>query len=114
MENKRRLIDIDEENGSDGDTALHQAVIVHAYETVELLIKYGADVNKRRRCDGFTPLMLATKYQDENVLQLLLQKGADPMMVSHDGSNVLDIFEKCKIMQDPTIKLILSSSMGEI
>jgi hypothetical protein len=62
---------------SDHKTALHDAVTNGQVEAARLLIDSGADINERAyfRC---TPLHFAASYGHVGMVQLLLQKGANP------------------------------------
>ena len=68
----------------DGRTPLHRAIMgywgdrrqSHQY-VVEQLIDAGTDLNKPDK-DGFTPLNWAKLYERDNVVNLLLERGADP------------------------------------
>ena len=44
-------------------------------ETVKKLLSIGEDVNQKS--DGMTPLMYAAKYNRTEILELLIEKGAD-------------------------------------
>lgn len=55
---------------------LHSAVAGNYYEIVAKLIEVGADVNMIQ-ADGFTPLMGAAQNGNLQIVQLLLQHGAD-------------------------------------
>ena len=57
---------------------------------VGLLLKYGADVNKRSS-DQRTPLIWAAFRDDVQMLQFLLDNGADVTLVDKDDWNALDI-----------------------
>ena len=52
------------------------AVINLHTETVRVLLEHGADVNARAD-DGATPLMLAASCGDPEIVQALLDQGAD-------------------------------------
>jgi ankyrin repeat protein len=79
---------------------------VSSFELIQLLIAKGADVNAqlktqqpyRAKLDrgddtvlttGTTPMLRAAKAADIPVIQLLLQKGADPKLVTRNGVNPL-------------------------
>ncbi|MHB0935529.1 MAG: ankyrin repeat domain-containing protein [Armatimonadota bacterium] len=84
------------ENGADaraafvfgGVTLLHEAVEAEQPESVELLLKYGADPNAKADYDmivstgdnyhGITPLHIAMRVNQYDCARLLLDHGADP------------------------------------
>jgi hypothetical protein len=72
------------------------------------LLELGADPSLAE-ADGWTPLMFAALRKNEEVLQLLLQAGADRKAVNHKGLSVLALLEGKEgydqvlrlLMQDP-------------
>jgi ankyrin repeat protein len=57
---------------------------------VSLLLKYGADINKRSS-DQRTPLIWASFRDNVPMIQFLVDSGADITCVDKDGYNALDI-----------------------
>ncbi len=55
---------------------LHSAVAAKAREVVAALLQAGADVNARQH-GGFTPLMAAEEHDDEEMVRLLMDHGAE-------------------------------------
>ncbi len=55
---------------------LHSAVAAHAREIVAALLAAGADVNARQE-GGFTPLLAAEEHDDEEMVRLLMDHGAE-------------------------------------
>lgn len=72
-------------------TPLLSAVPQGNYETVELLVNAGANVNAKD-VRGLTPLALAVSSDrpDPRIVRLLLAKGADPGLQSKNGETALD------------------------
>ncbi|CAH1170454.1 unnamed protein product [Phaedon cochleariae] len=72
----------------DDKTALHEASQFLQFESCEVLLRYGAEVNALKRAD-WTPLMLAcTKTEGENswkTIKLLLEHGALVNYKNKDG-----------------------------
>lgn len=52
-------------------------------DVIKKLIAYGVDVNERS--NGMTPLMLAARYNNLEIVQLLLDNGANPRAKSPNG-----------------------------
>ncbi|PHH70989.1 hypothetical protein CDD82_6806 [Ophiocordyceps australis] len=61
----------------EGRTALYWAVLYKSIAAAELLIRYGADVNKRYE-DGLTPLLVAVHGGDGDMAWMLLNAKARP------------------------------------
>ncbi|XP_014277122.1 putative ankyrin repeat protein RF_0381 [Halyomorpha halys] len=59
------------------DTALHWAAHGGNYEMVSTLLKYGADVAIKKDNNGWTPLMVASSNGSLDVVQLLVDCGAE-------------------------------------
>lgn len=61
-----------------GDTLLHVAVLYGAFKAIDVLLKAGADIN-RRDYQGETPLYCAVKFgAKEEAVKALIDRGADP------------------------------------
>ncbi len=72
----------------DGTTPLHQAVRQNDIETVDALIKRGADVKATTRY-GITPIILAALNGNAAILRTLLDAGADPDTATPGGETAL-------------------------
>jgi ankyrin repeat protein len=68
-----------------GLSALHFAARQGAMATAEALLAAGADVNQRGAGDQTTPLIVAAINGHFDLASMLLDKGADPNLVSHGG-----------------------------
>ncbi|MEP7304998.1 MAG: ankyrin repeat domain-containing protein [Acidobacteriota bacterium] len=73
---------------ADGMTALHWAVRGDDLDTVQLLIKAGANVSAGNRY-GITPLSLAATNGNPAIARALLKAGANPNAPGPDGETVL-------------------------
>lgn len=73
-----------------GETLLHAAVRLKAYEIVKILIAHKAKVNIQKLI-GFTPLHLAVCYADFTLIKLLIRAGANPYIQNSDGCNVYQL-----------------------
>jgi ankyrin repeat protein len=71
-----------------GYTALHYASIRHDPAICQLLIQYGANIN-RRSASGDTPLSLAVGFNRLSVVRWLLSKGADIRWTDPSGDKTL-------------------------
>jgi ankyrin repeat protein len=89
-----------------GYTALHAAVLRGNLESVKALLARGAFVNSRLRhgtattrgsqefflpesLTGATPVWLAAKFLEDDIVHLLLARGADPSVPLGDGTTIL-------------------------
>ncbi len=72
----------------DGMTALHWAVRSDDADTVQLLIRAGANVNTANRY-GITPLSLAATNGNAVITRALLTAGANPNAAGPDGETIL-------------------------
>jgi ankyrin repeat protein len=73
-----------------GRTPLHQASAKGDLETIDCLIKFGANVNAKT-ISGETPLMKAIAFYQTEAATLLLRFGADPDMKNNvTGKNCLN------------------------
>lgn len=59
--------------------------------------------------DGFTPLGLAAYFGNEDVVRLLLLKGADPNISSENGYNVYPIHSAVSANYDMVAKMLLEA-----
>jgi ankyrin repeat protein len=69
---------------------LGTAAFVRSTPLARLLLDHGADVNGRGE-GGFTALHSAAQNGDEELQQLLLERGADPHSVTDDGRRPADL-----------------------
>ncbi len=79
---------LDEPEGVDKMTALHYAVQYGAEPVVDFLLSKGVNVNAQSS-DGNTPLLIATGTDQVNLVQKLLDKGADPNIKNLLGDTAL-------------------------
>ena len=84
------IFDFDDEGVSVFDIAItydNQAMVTY-------LIEQGIDVNKTTRKSGFTALMAAACYGRVSIVQMLLEKGADPYAKDLKGFSAIDFARK--------------------
>lgn len=81
-------------NPSPSQTVLLYCIDGQAVNTIELLIKYGADVNaityNEQRQDNLTPLLYAVYMGQWACCKILLKNGADPNYKNKDGISIKD------------------------
>ena len=76
--------------GNNGWTPLLHAVHKHQIASVGALLDGGADIN-RMSPDRTTPLMMAAGYGYTDIVELLLERGADPRIADGGGFHAIDL-----------------------
>jgi ankyrin repeat protein len=87
-------------NDAKGNSIFHYAILLHKPQfhplpysspakLVEGLLNKGLDINTRSGADESTPLMLAAYALDLDVVKILLQRGANTILVDKNGDDVL-------------------------
>ena len=106
-------------------SALHYSINNHSSGVMETLVQAGADVNRRRMKDGWTPIFIAAVFGHEHKVQYLVDNKADVLLCDDKGiqsfiENVLIIFfiriESCglgwKISHQPCFEDVKRSSQA--
>ena len=75
---------------SEGKTPLTHACTGPFAETVEILVKAGADINAKESTESFTPLMMAAGLGQTDVVKVLLRHDADKSVVDDDQESAID------------------------
>lgn len=74
-----------------GNSALQAAIAMQQLEIVELLLLRGANPNFLQKPSNITPLHIAASRDNEKIISLLLEKGADKTQKTADGKLPIDI-----------------------
>nr|XP_023029179.1 NF-kappa-B inhibitor cactus-like [Leptinotarsa decemlineata] len=75
-----------------GQTCVHVAAIRGHVEVLKHLVWYGADINARQGCTGYTALHYAVEQRDEALVQYLLTcKNIDVDVLTYEGRDVLEV-----------------------
>ncbi|WP_264550816.1 ankyrin repeat domain-containing protein [Flavobacterium sp. N2038] len=80
---------------------LHIAVCNGDIDSVKKSIQYGADVNKIVR--NMTPLMLAARFNNAEIVNILLANGAKPSIENTHGLKALDYARYAKATESEAI-----------
>jgi len=72
-------------------TPLGMAIAKGDNETAKKIIEYGASVNERS--NGMTPLMIAARYNNCEIIKVLIDKGADARAKDEKGLTALKYAE---------------------
>ncbi|XP_065193559.1 uncharacterized protein LOC135824777 [Sycon ciliatum] len=89
---------IDQLCPNSGVTILHQSVLNCDADMTQLIVNYGANI-ERRDVDGWTPLQAAAAMSADACVKVLLQAGADPYAKTLDSNeSALDLVD----VVDPT------------
>lgn len=67
---------------------IHEACAVGLLQHVQMMIDHKADIVNELSSHGFTPLGVATHFNKEDIVRLLLTHKADPNLCSQNGFNV--------------------------
>ena len=96
----------------EGHTLLCHAIEDNDFLAAKILIeKYNANPNGKT-LTGMTPLMFACKDGYEDLVVLLLQHGADPLIQNNNGNDSFffaETYAKYNIMKDDTVLRILKT-----
>lgn len=101
-----------------GITPLHLAARDGHFETVEILILAGADVNKRNHVYGWIPLDHALITYNSKIAKLLLENGSDVNNVDNDGVSSLyraiqyEGFKMVKMLLEKGAKVNIRDNVG--
>jgi hypothetical protein len=87
-------VDINDNKGRDGETALHRAATRGKLEAAKFLIEKGADVNIERTYDGDTPLDLAADSGHSEIADLLREHGGKTSNELKADKKLYHILEK--------------------
>ena len=75
----------------DGDTALRLAAYENRTDVTRVLLKRGADVDKRSGDDHETALHIAAMFSNTDVIELLLKHGASTKIEDRFGNTPMDL-----------------------
>ena len=89
----RKGCNINYEDGG-GTTPLSGASVGGHEEMVSFLVSKGADVNRRDRLTGQTPLMAAAEMGQLGAAKVLLKNGADPCATNKEGHTAEGLAKK--------------------
>jgi len=95
------------------ETPLHKAAEKHSPEIVKLLLDNGALIDALSG-GTMSPLLLAVTHGQFQNCKVLLERGANPNMLSHNGTTYYIIFELAVKNQHPAIVEMLLENVVSI
>ncbi|THZ10058.1 Palmitoyltransferase akr1, ankyrin repeat-containing protein akr1 [Aureobasidium pullulans] len=102
-----------------GITALHWAAINGHYALCHYLLEAGANVNAKGGDAEATPVLWASKRCHLDVVNLLLQHGADPLLTDDQGYNLLhsatldgNVFQLILLLHQADVPVDIADSQG--
>lgn len=87
-----------EQSNFDGKRPIHEAAQYGQLECLQFLIKIAVKIDCLKRAD-WTPLMLACTKNNLEIIQYLIEAGADPKLRNKDGWNSFHIACRIIIME---------------
>ncbi len=90
----------------EGVTLMHEAVGRHLYDFIHFLATHKADIN-RRAANGVAPLHIAIHLRHLELLDLLLDLGAEPDLTDARGWTVLDRLAEKKDRDSPIVQRLI-------
>lgn len=95
----------------EGSKALFRAIANRRIRIARSIIDAGTNVNVRSR-SGYTPLMIAASHGHDEIVRMLLQKGADLTAVDTQGRNALQIAREANRLG--SVAMLLEASKAEV
>jgi ankyrin repeat protein len=86
---------------------LFSATVMGNISAIKTLLKRGADINSRIIDSGMTPLMMAVKVKNAQVLRYLITAGADLNLQNKEGQTALHI--SCILGLEDLFSILISS-----
>ena len=80
---------VDAESDGRGATSLHLAAINKDCQMIDLLLKYGCNINERAGFEGKSPFLIGIYSKDYDFMDFALQKGADINIELYNGETGL-------------------------
>ena len=102
--------DVNDTEGSDYGSPLHNAAINGHVEIAKLLIDAGANINMGNEDIGATPLMKAIDTEQVEMIKYLVERGADVNITNFDGARAL-MYARCmgEDKRDKIVALLLAA-----
>lgn len=88
------------------DNGLTALTVVEKIEIANILLDNNADINKKGR-DGYTPLMMAVRRDNINLIDFFIENNADLNMFDPEGNTALIV--AAKNHKDDIFELLLKS-----
>ena len=76
-----------------GAASLFNAILKHQTHMINSLLRVGININVKN-IEGTTPLMAAAQFGADDIVRILLDRGAKPDLLNNDGETAFDIAMK--------------------
>jgi hypothetical protein len=97
----------------DKGNPLYQAIENRNFRIAEVLIKKGANVN-RRAANGLTPLHAAIALENEDLVEALLVAGADPRLQAQVSGSYVTPLGLARIMENEEIEDLVQKRWDDV
>ncbi|MDH5680371.1 MAG: ankyrin repeat domain-containing protein [Spirochaetota bacterium] len=74
-----------------GDSPLEKAITGGHLNAVKLLLKKGAELSKRRKSEGWTPVLAAVASGNKEIVKYLISNGAKVDATLKNGKTIMDL-----------------------
>jgi len=91
-----------------GVSTFCMAIVKGDFETVKKLVELGADIEERSK--GLTPLMYAAKFNKTDILEYLIEKGAN--LKARDTNNGFTALKFAELSNAKEAKAILEKALN--
>ena len=105
----KKKININNQDITNGLSALHQIVIKNKIDIVKLLINYGANINIQDYY-GNTAIHYCISEENIEILQLLLQYDPNLNLIDIDGNTPLHLYLKNSYLEKEILELLITKS----
>ena len=111
--------ELDNDDTALGSVLHHSIYNLESEEFLDILLEYGADINRQNEKNGSTPLHIAIKMENYSIVKYLLNKGADYSIQDkfrktpkeyalqinkHEAVNLIEFFDKYILVDEVVMR----------